>query len=187
MKLCKKCGLNPKIKWGSYCRLCKNEFDLKSYHKNKSKRSAYIKKYRDKNPLFKLKGNQTCKEWRKNNPFYIKEWNKEKMKTDVGFRIRHNLSERLRLALKSNSKGKKTMELLGCSIIEFKIHLESKFQEGMNWSNYGLKGWHIDHIKPCALFDLTKSEEQIKCFHYTNMQPLWSKDNLTKSKTFNGD
>jgi hypothetical protein len=59
-------------------------------------------------------------------------------------------------------------------------HLESKFTEGMSWSNYGYKGWHVDHIKPCASFDLSDPEEQKKCFHYTNLQPLWWYDNFKK-------
>jgi hypothetical protein len=51
----------------------------------------------------------------------------------------------------------------------------------MTWQNYGYYGWHIDHIKPCASFDLRKPSEQRKCFHYSNLQPLWAKDNLQKS------
>ena len=72
------------------------------------------------------------------------------------------------------------MELVGCSIPDLIKHLESKFQEGMNWSNYGFYGWHIDHIRPCSSFNLLNEEEQKQCFHYTNLQPLWAKDNLQK-------
>ena len=82
------------------------------------------------------------------------------------------------------SKSAATLELLGCSVEELKKHLENQFIKGMTWNNYGLHGWHIDHIKPCASFDLTKEEEQRKCFHYTNLQPLWAKDNLSKSNKY---
>lgn len=51
----------------------------------------------------------------------------------------------------------------------------------MSWENYGIRGWHIDHIKPCASFDLSIIEEQKECFHYTNLQPLWWHENLAKS------
>jgi hypothetical protein len=78
------------------------------------------------------------------------------------------------------------MELLGCSISDFRKYLEKQFSEGMTWDNHGFNGWHIDHIKPCASFDLTIPEEQQKCFHYSNMQPLWAQDNLSKSSYFNG-
>ena len=61
-----------------------------------------------------------------------------------------------------------------------KQHLESQFKDGMSWNNHGVKGWHIDHIKPCASFDLTDPEEQKKCFHFSNLQPLWWIDNLKK-------
>ncbi len=72
---------------------------------------------------------------------------------------------------------------MGCSISYYKDYLESKFQEGMTWKNYGVNGWHIDHIIPCSAFDLTDPEEVKKCFHYTNTQPLWAKDNRKKSNT----
>jgi hypothetical protein len=75
-------------------------------------------------------------------------------------------------------KKGKTMELVGCTTENVMKHLESKFTEGMTWENYGQ--WHIDHIKPCASFNLEDVEEQKKCFHWTNLQPLWAKDNLVK-------
>lgn len=77
------------------------------------------------------------------------------------------------------------MELLGCTIEELRTHLEAQFQEGMTWDNYGRDGWHIDHIKPCSSFDLLKEAEQRECFHYTNLQPLWAKDNLSKGAKLN--
>ena len=87
----------------------------------------------------------------------------------------------LKYIRKSNiKKTHRTEELLGCTIEECKTYLESLFKEGMSWNNHGLNGWHIDHIVPCSAFDLTKIEEQKKCFHYTNLQPLWAKDNLSK-------
>jgi hypothetical protein len=50
----------------------------------------------------------------------------------------------------------------------------------MSWDNYGFRGWHIDHKKPCALFDLSLPEQQRECFHFSNLQPLWAADNLAK-------
>ena len=91
-------------------------------------------------------------------------------------------------AVTHDYKQTSCLELLGCSIKEFKKHLESKFKDGMTWKNRGVKGWHIDHIIPCDSFDLTKLEEQKKCFHYSNMQPLWWYENLAKSnKTLSGE
>ena len=72
------------------------------------------------------------------------------------------------------------MELLGVSMNEVRAYLELQFKSGMTWENYGYKGWHIDHIIPCASFDLTDPEQQRRCFHYTNLQPLWWHENLAK-------
>ena len=60
-------------------------------------------------------------------------------------------------------------------------HLEALFQPGMTWDNHAIDGWHIDHIRPCTSFDLTDPEQQRQCFHYTNLQPLWAFDNISKS------
>ena len=75
---------------------------------------------------------------------------------------------------------------MGCTIPYLKKYLESQFNEGMTWENHGENGWHIDHIKPCAAFDLTKPEEQKKCFHYTNLQPLWGNENHEKYSWYKG-
>ena len=101
-------------------------------------------------------------------------------KNDVEYKIRLCLRARIKHMLKKEDKSGSSIDLLGCSIIELKKHLESKFKPGMTWENYGFYGWHIDHIIPCAAFDLTKMEEQKKCFHYSNLQPLWRFENQSK-------
>jgi hypothetical protein len=108
----------------------------------------------------------------------VRIYNKKRRQSDINFKIRHYLSTRLYQGLKGFNKSKKTMDLLGCSIDKLKKHLEKQFMDGMSWSNYGK--WHVDHIKPCASFNLSKPSEQRKCFHYINLQPLWAKDNLVK-------
>lgn len=100
---------------------------------------------------------------------------------DPNFKIRHNVARRILLALRGGSKQLPTMKLVGCSAKEYRTYLESKFQEGMTWENYGRSGWHIDHIVPCCSFELTDLEQQKKCFHHSNTQPLWANENLKKS------
>jgi Uri superfamily endonuclease len=77
------------------------------------------------------------------------------------------------------------MNYLGCNIKDFFDYLERKFEKGMTWDNQG--EWHIDHIKPCSSFDLSLDEEIQKCFHYTNLQPLWGEDNIKKSNNYSAD
>lgn len=84
------------------------------------------------------------------------------------------------MAVKNNWKYGTTLELVGAGIAQVKKHLEAQFKPGMNWENHGKLGWHIDHITPCAKFDLSDPEQQKKCFHYTNLQPLWWQENLSK-------
>ena len=100
--------------------------------------------------------------------------------TDQHFVLRKLISERIRGALRNFKANKyfSSQELVGCTLLKLRQHLESQFTTGMTWENQG--DWHIDHIMPCAAFDLTKRSEQKKCFHYTNLQPLWAIDNLKK-------
>ena len=108
------------------------------------------------------------------------EYNKKRYNSDPYFRavlcMRTRISKLLRL--KNADKNNKFYNYLGCSKEEFIEYFQAKFKEGMTWENHG--EWHIDHIKPCASFNLLDEEEQKKCFHYTNLQPLWASENLSK-------
>ncbi len=110
---------------------------------------------------------------------------RERYCTDINYKIKTNLRSRLSLALKAvkAEKTSRTMKLLGCNIEFFKTHIENQVVEGMTWENHGFgrDNWHLDHIKACSNFNLTNPEEQKICFHYTNLQPLWQFDNLSKS------
>jgi len=77
-----------------------------------------------------------------------------------------------------------SMKLLGCTIDEFRDHIEKQFQPGMSWDNYGKGGWTIDHIIPCSKFDLSIPGSQRVCFNYTNLQPLWHTDNISKGNKY---
>lgn len=116
------------------------------------------------------------KEWRKN-------YQKTKRETDMNFRLRCNLSSRIATALMGSGKSKRTKELIGCDIPYLRFHLEKQFQKGMTWENYGLGAgkWTIDHILPCASFDLTIEDNQLKCFNYQNLQPMWFLENCSKN------
>ena len=112
---------------------------------------------------------------------------KERRKTDPWFAIKVSLRARVHRLIRGKfSKSRKAIELLGCDRDFFLKHLESQFTEGMTWQNYGMHGWHVDHKKPCAAFNLLEESEQKECFHYSNLQPLWAKDNLSKSSRFEG-
>ena len=96
--------------------------------------------------------------------------------------IAHSLRTRINQALKNNTKSGSLIELLGCSIGDFKIYLENMFDSEMTWLNNG--DWHIDHRRPCASFDLENREQLLMCFHYTNLQPMWATNNLSKGKFY---
>lgn len=94
------------------------------------------------------------------------------------------LRARMYFSVTNGIKCDKTVALIGCDIETLKKHIEGMFSVGMNWDNYGRNGWHIDHIKPCAKFDLSNEIEQRECFHYTNLQPLWEPDNCKKGAKY---
>ena len=149
--------------------------------------SEWVKKYREYHRAYD-------KKWRKDNPDYIKkhreqmrEWQRKNSKEIYQRRrARHyekvaaTIRSRMYDLLKHGYKSERTEALLGISAKELVKYIEKKFKMGMTWENYGFYGWHLDHIRPLSSFDLKNSEEKKKAFHYTNLQPLWAKDNLHK-------
>lgn len=155
----------------------------KYYNNNKDKVSETNRRYKENNPEWYQNYN---KSYYKENQDKIKETVKKnhyrRVKEDVGYRLLQRCRKRLYEAVKGNIKSKRTMELIGCSVEHLMKHLESQFQNGMTWENYG--EWHVDHIKPCALYDFSDEKQQKECFNYKNLQPLWAKENLRKSAKY---
>jgi Prasinovirus endonuclease VII len=124
------------------------------------------------------------KAWRSKNrdklqKYAIKE--RENMQRVIKQRLCSRITGVLRR--RKNRKNGRTIELIGCTWIFLKRHLESQFMDGMSWANRHL--WHIDHERPCASFDLTDREQQLACFHYSNLRPLWSHENMKKGAKWN--
>lgn len=172
--VCKTCGeekeytlFSKKGKQKPYeCKLCTNKIGRE---KRESNREEYNRKKRD--------------EWAKNSEKRNAARRKNLQKRrdeDPQYRMKMALHVRLYDAVKhqKGTKSAKTLEMLGCTVEQLQTFLEAEFTEGMTWDNYG--EWHIDHILPCASFNLEDPEEQKKCFHWTNLQPLWATDNIRK-------
>ncbi len=149
----------------SYCKIC-NRTTCKIWRdKNKEKKRLIDKKYRENN--------------KEKLTLYFREHIRKKRQSNVLERLKNNLRRRIHKALKGQAKSRRTVELLGLSVESVMLHIESLFQIGMTWDNYGQ--WHIDHIIPLAS---AKTQEELeKLFHYTNLQPLWAIDNIKKSDT----
>lgn len=112
------------------------------------------------------------------------QWKKHS-KLKSNYFIANRIRSRVYGVLKGINKSAPTLALLGNSLEGVRAHLEQQFTEGMGWHNYG--AWHIDHIRPCASFDLSKPEQQRQCFHYTNLQPLWASENISKGSKWKGE
>ena len=113
-----------------------------------------------------------------------REWTNKKLKEDPNFKLAHLLRSRLTKAINRRQKTGSAVDDLGCSVAELRIHLESKFQPGMNWENWGHgEGkWNIDHIMPLAAFDLTNRQHLVLACYYLNLRPLWHIENMKKGK-----
>lgn len=180
---CKTCAKAKTLAWNKANRERKRTRakiwrDTSGYNENYRKENVeYFEQYRKTNA-------EKIKQWHKDNSQKAYQRRKERYHSDMHFRLSNLLRSRLSTVIRRSQTTKcaRTFVLLGCSIEFFKTYLESKFQSDMSWDNYGK--WHIDHIKPCAAFDLTQDEQQKQCFHYTNLQPLWAKDNLSKNCRF---
>jgi len=168
----------------------KKKYYEKYKERIKAKSKKYYQNYKEERLIYQ-------KEYQKNNEEKIKKYNKKygkkyrenhreekrnyencKLKTDINFRLRKNIRRRINHALKGKYKPGSSIKDMGCTFKEFKMRFENLFDSKMSWDNYGK--WHIDHIIPLSSFDLSNRDEFLKACHYTNLQPLWAEENLSK-------
>jgi len=197
-KVCTKCeeekkltdfNKMSKVKCGvrSYCRECQkieskkyrleNKEKIKDYNtKWNEENQEYYKKYFEEYYIINYEKEKERKlKWFRDNKKYSNNYQKQRKKEDILFKIISNMRNSVNRYLKHRSKH--TFDIVGCSPEFLKEHLENQFVVGMGWDNRG--EWHIDHINPLSS---AKTEDEIyNLCHYTNLQPLWAEDNLKKS------
>lgn len=161
VKICTKCGEEGEFYAGyNSCKECVRARERARYAEDPEKKLAANRKY------LATHLSQVQALWRENERRRPKR------------RLTSNLRSRLSHAVARNSKSGSAVKDLGCSVPELRAHLESRFQPGMSWDNYG--EWHVDHIKPLAKFDLSNRAQLLEACHFSNLQPLWAGDNLSK-------
>lgn len=179
MRICSKCHVEKSLEsfriyknrkgtssYRSECKRCAKEYNRQRYIENREKCIKQSQEYRKRN--------------RKKRREYHRQYCAKRYKEDSNYKMTVALRGRLNQAIKKGYKAGSAIEDLGCSIEELKQYLESKFQPGMTWENWSRDGWHIDHIRSLVSFDLTDREQFLEACHYTNLQPLWSNENISK-------
>jgi hypothetical protein len=146
------------------CKECTRKRGLESYHKNSESINA----------------RRRTEEFRVEQRKYEQSWSKNRLSSDPCFKLAKYSRARINRALRGTCKEYSLHILIGCTLEELRSYLESQFIAGMSWDNYGRGGWEVDHIRPCASFDLSDPEQQKQCFNYKNLQPLWGIDNWKK-------
>ena len=178
------------------CPCCQVEKDVKLYNKNtkrKDGKSVYCKEcislkgkenyIKNKNKVIKKHSEYYSKNKKAINARIINNNNK-RYSTDLFFKMKTLIRNRIRISIKRKMTGK--INLLGCSVEQLQRYIESLFQEGMSWENWSPNGWHLDHIKPLASFDLSQEAEILNAYNFNNLQPLWAKDNISKGAKYSG-
>lgn len=158
----------------TYCKVCSGKRIAKYQQDHKDERNQYFKDYYQKN-IESMRS-------------YLRQYKSYRYANDTEYKLLECYRGIVTNALTKSHKSRteKTIFLLGCKISELKLYLESQFTEGMTWENYGIKGWQVDHKKPCAAFDLSDINQRLQCFHFSNLQPLWAKENRDKGSHYNG-
>jgi len=183
--VCRKCGIElvacenwyvSQVKISNYiCISCMGINAQQYYRKHREKEKAHSRQYYKKHIE---EVNARNRRWRKEHPDYDREYSRRRYQNDIQYRLASNLRTRLYHAIENEQKPGSAVRDLGCSIATLKTYLEVQFEPDMSWNNYG--EWHIDHIRPLSSFDLVDREQFLVACHYTNLQPLWAEDNLSK-------
>ncbi len=160
--------------------------------RNPEKVREAIARHYENNPDALERRKETTALWKKNNPEKVREITQRaqaKALEKVENRIHSSVSRAMRSALaKGGKEGRTTFEILGYSREELMAHLERQFKPGMSWDNYGLHGWHIDHVVPKSLFTFNSIDDQAfkVCWALSNLQPLWASENRRKFNKYDG-
>lgn len=138
----------------------------KEWNIKNAERVVLVRKKRNSDPNFKKRKNKL---------------RRDRMKIDPSYKMESYLRCRMYQAMRGQNakKNKRYVEYIGCTVAELMAHLEKQFTPLMNWDNYG-SYWHVDHIEPCAKFNLADEKDILTCFHYTNLQPLEADKNRSK-------
>lgn len=168
------------------CKKCTNKQCRDLRHAKRRAANAFIRK--EKENGLKRENFHSEEEWKNHleslKKAGVENFIKNKERKDVRktpqWKRASSLRSSLRTLVRNLNPSKRIIEIVGKNHEELKIYLESLFKPGMSWENYGKHGWHVDHILPCASFDLTSEEAVRRCFHFSNLQPLWSKENWKK-------
>lgn len=187
------------------CRICNTVKDESLFSKDKKNKDGLDRRCKNCVKIYhqsiKSKMTQRSKDWIKNNPDRFKnnykkyrstlkgkntanEYIKKRRKTDINFRISRSLRSRLKDYIKNNCKSGSAVRDLGCSVEKFILWIEMNWKDGMTWDNYGLHGWHLDHIKPLSKFNLEDRNQFLEANHFTNLQPLWANENWKKGDKY---
>lgn len=197
---CKDCRLKEANDYYDRNREDRLLYAKESYNENPQKILNRNKNWRDKNPDKKAECNRNgyrkwyskeenkvkkaeyTQEHKDEKREYDREYIKDREKIDLNYRIRKRLRTRMSMALKKGYKSGSAVRDLGCSIEEFLKYIESFWNPGMTWDNYGNKKgqWSLDHTIPLSKFDLTDRTQFLKACNYTNIRPMWHLDNMKK-------
>lgn len=159
-----------------------NEYFREYRKKNKERLSIYGRNYRAENITatraakrkYKLTHKEKCAASERKRV-------KERFRNDVQYKLRILAGCASQRMVKAGwTKRHKSAQLIGCTWGQLKAHIESQFKPGMSWQNHSKFGWHIDHIRPLMSFDLTRPDQMAAAMHYTNLQPLWWRENIIK-------
>ena len=153
----------------------KRNYVIENPEKKRASANAYTARIIEEN------GDQYKKAKKRSVLLHLKRY-----KNDPAYKLRYLYQSRLRNALKYQQQGKSypSLEYLGCEVDDFAKFIEKQFDNGMNWENHKLDGWHLDHVRPCESFDFKDINQALLCFNWRNYQPLWWDKNIGKADNY---
>lgn len=177
-ELCKNGHIGPRYVGNNECTLCSSKRNRNRYAADPEYRAYRIRYETERNRRPEVRKRRLVQMSEYNRRPYVRQRLLRRIKEDPLFKLEWNLRTLLRNSLKKpqHKKTSRLQTILGCTVVEFKRHMERQFTKGMNWTNQGV--WEMDHIVPVS--SATTGPEVIALFHHTNLRPLWATPNRTK-------